>query len=154
MNANIFLVLISGDILGDVDMCLVFGLISSHPVFLPSSREQLEVVWFAMAGKQSCFRSTRCRASCAAVCQTQRQNSWRRRQSRRYIGDLDTMFVRRVYAAYRHHGAIIWESFLINNPDKLAHYYQLIQRKRTCHIICRSTDDLRPGLKLSVQEAD
>lgn len=29
MNANNFLVLISGDIVGDVDMCSVFGLISS-----------------------------------------------------------------------------------------------------------------------------
>lgn len=90
MNANIFLVLISEDTLGDVDMCSFLWFDFLHPVFLPSSREQLEMVGFAMAGKQSCFRSTRCKASCAAVCQTQRQNSWKRCQSRWYIKDLDS----------------------------------------------------------------
>lgn len=61
--------------------------------------------------------------------------------------NVGAVFIRHMYAAYR-------RVFLINNPDKPAHYYQLIQHKRTCHIICRSTDDLRRGLKLSVQEAD
>lgn len=68
--------------------------------------------------------------------------------------DVSGIVIRRANAAYRRLGSVISESLLMNNPDKWAHYYQLIQHKCACHLICRSTDGLRRGLKLPMQEAD
>lgn len=114
MNANNFLVLISGDILGDVDMCSVFGLISSILFScLPAGSSWR---WYDLRWRVNKAVSDLQGVEPAVLLSVKRQNSWRRRQSRRHVRDLDShnvgaMFIRRVHAAYRRLGAVIWECF-------------------------------------------
>lgn len=139
------------DILGDVDMRSVFGLISSilfSCLPVGSSWRWCDLRWRInkavsdlRGGEPAVLLSVKLKGKTAGGGVNLADTSG---TSTLNVG---AVFIRHMYAAYR-------RVLLINNPDKPAHYYQLIQHKRTCHIICRSTDDLRRGLKLSVQEAD